>query len=239
MLTSLLPGFRHLRTPFAVGAIISFTWWIWYGASIPTHNEMHGFSGHLYALAEFTGRPIATAAAAFIIYIIGDILKLSSDQLSILNRSPHLSIVNYFDLRQFARGAFEKRAPHGETSGLVDILTRKIFENEFSEIRIRLITSHLDLYLEHDRAEAEGEFRANVAIFSTLLWITLAFKWSPLFALALVASAILFVNGLRTLTDANKIIVQALVSGVVTSRYYEEEKRRDQASEGESARNNN
>lgn len=194
---------------------------------------MHGFPNHLYSLAELAGRPITTAALAFVTYIIGDILKLSTDQLSILNRSPHLSLVNYFDLRRFARSAFEKRAPHGEPSGLVDSLVRKIFEEEFPEIRMRLIISHLDLYLEHDRIESEGEFRANVAIFSTLLWITLAIKWSPLFAIGLLASAMLLVNGLRTLTDANKIIVQSLISGVVTSRYYEEEKQCDQACEGE------
>ncbi|PKV85084.1 hypothetical protein [Streptomyces sp. TLI_146] len=238
MLTSLLPGFRHLRTPFAVGALFTFTFWIWRGASIPTHNEMHGFPGRLYSLAELAGRPITTAVLAFVVYVIGDILKLSTDQLSILNKSPHLSLVNYFDLRRFARSAFEKRAPHGEPSGLVDSLTRKIFEDGFSEIRMRLIVSHLDLYLEHDRTESEGEFRANVAVFSALLWITLAFKWSPLFAVGLLASAMLLVNGLRTLTDANKIIVQALISGVVTSRYYEEEKQRDQASEDEAGRDN-
>jgi hypothetical protein len=67
---------------------------------------MHGLSGRLYSLAELAGRPIVTAALAFAIYVLGDIMKLSADQLSVLNRSPHLSPANYFDLRHFARSAF-------------------------------------------------------------------------------------------------------------------------------------
>lgn len=238
MLTSLLPGFRHLRTPFAVGVLLGSVFWLWNGAPVPTRSEVHGFSQRLYSLGELAGRPIVTAALAFALYILGDIMKLSADQLDVLNRSPHLSLTNYLDLRHFARSAFINREPHGDRSHLPDDLARKIFEQEFPEIRIRLMVSHLDLYLEHDRIESEGEFRANVAIFSIPLCVTLAFSWSPFCAAALLFSMILLVNGLRTLVDANQIIVQAIISGIVTSRYYEEEKRRDQAGEGESGRDN-
>ncbi|MFZ3597607.1 hypothetical protein [Streptomyces sp. BH104] len=236
MLTSLLPGFRHLRTPFTLGVICAFQFWVLLGDRVPGHSQAQGLLARIYDLGDVAGRAAVTAAISFLLYMIGDIVRLSSVQMmSILERlnlpriSPHrvstLSALSRYELNEFALRAFEKRSATASPQDVADLVQRII--REFTEIRMRLIANHLDVYLEHDRFDAEADFRMNVGFYTVPLWPILAWCWAPWFLLGVLASMVIFVNGLRARREANEILVQAIVSGIAQSRFYDEEVGRD------------
>ncbi|WP_159038760.1 hypothetical protein [Streptomyces sp. NRRL B-1140] len=233
MLASLLPGLRHFRTPFAVGSITVFTLWVLAGDLIPERSEAHGFLERIYVLAEVAGRPIVTAAIAVVLYLIGDLVRVSTKNAEngYKRVTTHLRILSdesRVELQNFADRAYLRREP-AESSPIPRTgLVRRI-EHEFPEIRMRLIANHLDIYLEHDRLDSEAEFRINMALYSGNMWLALGVAWAPWLLLGLGASVVLLKNGVRALNDANAILVQAVVSGVVLSRYFEEEMQRDAA----------
>lgn len=236
MLTSLLPGFRHLRTPFALGVLCAFQIWILAGEYVPSRSEAQGFIERIYDLGDIAGRAAATAAISFLLYLVGDIVRLSSTQMmNILARlrlpeiAPHrcstLSARSAYELREFASTAFTKRGDASSASDASDLADKMMME--FTEIRMRLIAEHLDVYMEHDRYDAEADFRMNIGFYLVPLWPIIAWYWTPWLLLGIFASIVLFGNGLRARRDANEILVQAIVSGIVTSRFYREEADRD------------
>ncbi|WP_250403904.1 hypothetical protein [Streptomyces cellostaticus] len=235
MLTSLLPGFRHLRTPFALGALCAFQMWILIGEYIPSRSEAQGFTERIYSLGDVAGRGAVTAAISFLLYLVGDIVSISPNQMMrILEKlrlpalAPHrfsvISAQSRYELNEFASRAFSGRG--NASSDDVSLLAQKMVM-EFAEIRMRLIATHLDVYLEHDRYDSEADFRTNVGFYSTTLWPIVALYWTPWFIIGVFASAALFAIGLKARRDANAILVQVIVSGIVESRYYVEESSRD------------
>ncbi|MEU9002732.1 hypothetical protein [Streptomyces sp. NPDC048551] len=238
MLTSLLPGFRHFRTPFALGVLFAFQVWILIGDYVPSRSEAQGFIERVYVLGGVAGSAAVTAAISFLLYLVGDIIRLSSNQMMrILWRlkfpqvAPHrfatLSAQSKAALFEFASTAFKARKDKGTAS---DEDFRKLRDEivlEFTEVRMGLIANHLDVYLEHDRFDAEADFRLNVGFYSVSLWPLLAWFWTPWTLLGVFASVVLFGNGLKALRDANEILVQAIVSRIVPSRVYLDEADRD------------
>lgn len=231
MLTSLLPGFRHLRTPFTVGAIVAFEWWAIIGDGIPKPGQAHGFLQRIYSLAEFAGRPLVTAAIGFAVYLVGNALTLKSWQamrlvhtLSRVLPASTLASESTVQLYQLARKAFENR-------GLTDVVeVRRMLHEmraELISIRMHLTANHVDVYLEHDRLDSEAEFRFNVAVHLVIVWCVLAVQWSPWFIAGFALTAILYHDGLIALREANAILVQSVASGIVTSQVYERERERD------------
>ncbi|MER6335471.1 hypothetical protein ABT258_01210 [Streptomyces tendae] len=236
MLTSLLPGFRHLRTPFALGVLCAFQLWILIGGYVPSRSEAQGFIERIYTLGDVAGRAAVMAAISFLLYLVGDIVRLSSNQMTnILTRlrlpriAPHrfstLSAQSRYGLNDFASKAFMKRSDSPSDDDVSTLAQKMVME--FTEIRMRLIANHLDVYLEHDRYDAEADFRTNVGFYSVPLWPIIAWYWTPWMLLGVLASTVLFLNGLRARRDANEILVQAIVSGIVESRFYNEEADRD------------
>ncbi|MEU0965885.1 hypothetical protein ABZ357_10825 [Streptomyces sp. NPDC005917] len=224
MLANLLPGLRHFRTPFAVGALLAFQIWLIFGNSLPARGQAHGILHRMYSLGETAGRPIVTAVIAFLLYLIGDIAKLTSDQFAKITKQLHkkfdlLSYESGLRLVLFAITAYPIVANAIPTEEVND-LARKM-RTEFPALRVRLIASHGDIYLEQDRLNSEAEFRLNVALFSISSWFVLAAAWSPWFLFGLVASGILYRNGLRALREANSLIVEAVVGRLITSDFYE------------------
>ncbi|MFF7552506.1 hypothetical protein ACFZA9_06390 [Streptomyces olivaceus] len=236
MLTSLLPGFRHLRTPFALGVLWAFQIWILVGEYVPGRSGANGFLERLYVLGEVTGRAGVTAAISFVLYMGGDIVRLTSTQMLNLmtrilritnvfgNRFSSLSAQSRYELREYAEKAFALRenANDDDVNGLMQKMVM-----EFAEIRMHLIASHLDVYMEHDRYDSEADFRMNVGVYSVSLWGILAWQWTPWALIGILASIVLFDNGLKARRDANAILVQAVVSRIVESRFFKEEKERD------------
>ncbi len=224
MLTSLLPGFRHFRTPFAVGVLCAFQVWMLFGDWIPTRNEAQGFIKRLYALGELAGRPAVAAVVAFALYLLGDLVKLSATQVArTLNnlkpgmRTALLGRDSYRDLHLYAESL---RGRAGEAFDLMAAMSAVM--RELPEVRMRLIAEHLEVYLEHDRLDSEADFRVNLAAYSITLWVTVAVLCSPWFLFGLAASALLYLNGFRALREANGVLMQSLISGIVESRVYAE-----------------
>jgi hypothetical protein len=222
MLTSLLPGLRHFRTPFAVGALCAFQIWTLFGEWMPSRHEAHGFTKRVYELGEVAGRPVVTSLIAFALYLLGDIVKVSAERVArfIYSKRPSVrsSLLTHQSYHALHLYTETLRKPGDENFDLMGLMTAIM--DEFPEVRMRLIANHVDVYLEQDRLESEAEFRVNVAIFSVSLWILLAIVWTPWSLFGLVASWVLFRNGLRALRGANAIIVQGLVAGIVESRTY-------------------
>ncbi|MGW0537685.1 hypothetical protein [Streptomyces sp. NPDC003032] len=222
MLTSLLPGFRHFRTPFAVGTLWAFQVWVLFGEWIPAKSEAQGFIKRLYALGDLAGRPVTAAAIVFALYVLGDIVKVSAARIAArINalrpsmRTALLTRQSYHELHLFAETL---RSRVGETFDLMAAMSAVM--REFPEIRMRLIANHLDVYLEHDRLDSEAEFRVNLAAYSVTLWVMLAVLWSPWWLFGFTASVMLALNGFRALRGANGVLVQSLASGIVESRVY-------------------
>ncbi|MFG2311336.1 hypothetical protein ACGFS9_22110 [Streptomyces sp. NPDC048566] len=235
MLASLLPGFRHLRTPFAVGALCVFQLWILFGDSVPGSNEANGLLERVYLLGEVAGRPIVTAVIAFALYLIGDVMRIPWRRIAKLNWVflGELALVTAEDmvaLRAYALKAFRVRGVTDPDSNRVAMLVDNI-QFEFPELRIHLIGNSMDVYMESDRLNAEGEFRINVAIYSVPLWVVLAFSWSPWFLFGAAASLMLYMNGVGAFRAANGLLVQSVIAEFVASRHFEEEKREDEQSE--------
>ncbi|MBQ0974764.1 hypothetical protein KBZ00_27080 [Streptomyces sp. RK31] len=231
MLTSLIPGMRHFRTPFAVGVLVVLQVWAFAGEAIPRPGEASGFMARLYELCEFAGRPVMLPVAGFVLYLIGDVASASAD---VLNR-----LYQYF-----TKGAY-CLTPEGQTQlftfactaqapvdlAEIDIAlarrTAASIVHEFPDIRMRLIANNLDVYLEHDRLESEAEFRVNVAWSASILWCVLAIVWSPWVLLMLLPTFALGRIGVVALRSANSILVQSLSAGIVESTRFAEFQRRN------------
>ncbi len=230
VLASLLPGFRHLRTPFATGVLCALQIWILFGEAIPQRNAASGLILRLYELGELAGRPIVVPFVAFVLYLMGDILKISAVHVVAWHSKCkgirwlpqsvrrwlfiHLTPVTPGTIHLLHELAIRRRGDRETYPGdLIDNILK-----EMPEIRMRLIANRLDVYVEHDRLDSEAEFRVNVAIYSVTLWIMLAVTWSPYLLFGFVISGALYLNGVRALQQANRVLVQALASGVVESR---------------------
>jgi hypothetical protein len=235
MLASLLPGFRHLRTPFAVGALCAFQLWILFGESVPSRKEANGLLERVYLLGEAAGRPIVTAVIAFALFLTGDVMRISWRRIAKLNWVflGELALVTAEDmvaLRAYALKAFRVRGVNDPNVNRVAMLVDNI-QFEFPELRIHLIGNNMDVYMECDRLNAEGEFRINVAIYSIPLWTILAFSWSPWILFGVAASLMLYINGVGAFRAANGLIVHSVIAEFVTSQHFEQERQEDEESE--------
>ncbi|MFD5657061.1 hypothetical protein [Streptomyces hirsutus] len=231
MLASLLPGMRHLRTPFSLGVLCAFELWVFFGEKIPTRSEADGLVKRLYSLAEISGRPIVVAALAFVLYLIGGVIRIPIAKLqyildSALRKPAVLSRNSRWQLEEYAKGAFERRRETVDVDVKAGELSQKIVR-EFSEIRISLIANHLDIYMEHDRLESEAELRINLAIYSFPLLLSPTFVSSIGGLVGVFIAILLIENGRRSLKEANAILVQAVIAGVVQSPSYETELDKD------------
>ncbi|MER6979642.1 hypothetical protein [Streptomyces carpinensis] len=234
MLSSLLPGLRHFRTPFAVGVLCTFQAWLLFGDSVPTRSQAHGFIHRVYALGNIAGRPIVTAAVAFTLYLLGDVMKIPGRRIAAFLKWLHgdtalMTPESWAHLAMYARRAFKNRGIENIADTRVKNLTnRMVFETP--ELRMRLIANHSDLYMECDRLDSEAEFRFNVAIYSATLWVVLAACWSAWSLIGFIASILIFQNGVRAFRDSTAIVIQSVVSGMITSEFFEEEMQLDQES---------
>ncbi|MGV9876283.1 hypothetical protein ACWDUG_26840 [Streptomyces cellulosae] len=243
MLASLLPGLRHFRTPFAVGALIALELWITLGKLMPSRKEAVGLVERLYGLAEFAGRPIVSGVLVFVLYMAGDTVRLSPDRVALffkpkLSRASPLTLFLSSDsrwrLERYARGAFQSGRAADEVVSAAESLADAIVL-EFPDIKVHLIANHIDIYMEYDRLESEAELKMNVAIYAIPLWIISFSVWEPLMPMGWVTSYLIFWRGRRALKEANALLVQALVAGIVQSRSYQEVVDSKRASDGSSS----
>jgi hypothetical protein len=98
---------------------------------------------------------------------------------------------------------------------VVNLAVRKIL-GETRQLRTKLLLANADLFNEYDRAVAEAEFRKNVAIAASGLAAVLIWLHSPWWGLLFLFTVRLYRAGVVSERAANEVIVQAVVSGLVT-----------------------
>jgi len=76
MLTSLLPGFRDLRTPLVAGGTILLTLWLIFKDTIPAVTSATGVAPKIYALANLLGPSATLAVLSFVAYLVGSVVLI-------------------------------------------------------------------------------------------------------------------------------------------------------------------
>lgn len=71
VLSSLLPGIRHVRAPLVSGCCFLFSAWLVWGRHLPKPQEATGLLGDVYGLATQLGHPVVIAITGFVAYLLG------------------------------------------------------------------------------------------------------------------------------------------------------------------------
>ncbi|WP_406457298.1 hypothetical protein OH768_25540 [Streptomyces sp. NBC_01622] len=191
----------------------------------------------LYRISGLIGSSGLLAAGAFLAYLIGAVLAVRVVTVNAHEApktfrfwesrsiTPPLSRLALEDLTVFLRAndTVPKPDPQAELSAegrrgqrdVVNLAVRKIL-GETRQLRTKLLLANADLFNEYDRAVAEAEFRKNVAIAASGLGAVLIWLHSPLWGLLFLFTVRLYRAGVVSERGANEVIVQAVVSGLVT-----------------------
>ena len=78
MFTSLLPGFREVRTPLVTGYLYLLWAWMVWGDGIDFAAHPGGFLGRVYGLAGASGAASTLAAISFAAYLLGSLFEIRS-----------------------------------------------------------------------------------------------------------------------------------------------------------------
>ena len=240
MFASLLPGFRDLRTPLAVGLLWIAVAWVWFAASIPDAAAATGLIAQLYRLTGVFGAAVLIAMLTFTGYVVG--LMLSSLHLDwplIRRVLPEVVAPISWQSRQMITQRFEQ-ALHAATDAGLDPIRQSDLMNQVnnlsrsstaitSDVRLmamRIQGAHKDIYDDYDRFRAESEFRRSIALPLAVLVTSVAYSVIPAdeavwLVAAWVVSAFLFLAlhalSWRKAREGNDLIVQCMLSGQVAS----------------------
>lgn len=244
MLTNLLPGFRHLRTPLASGYIWLVAVWFAFHGRIPTRKEATGLVGAVYELTDLVGRPGTMAAVSFIAFLIGSQLLVQPACIRRLieslipanwpllgGTSPDEDYLAWYTT--FSRGALltlDRYIKDLDRSILPDgasarpryapdpaVAMGNVID-ELNQLAIRLQVGNADVFADYDRTKSEADFRVNVGLAVGALSFSLAYasgRW--LFLAGLVITLVMIRDGVQRNREANDLLIQALVTGVITS----------------------
>ena len=245
MLANLLPGVRELRTSFAVGCIWIFCAWALVGDQFPNKRQASGFLLRLYQLGEFGGKAAVFTVAGFAAYLLGSLVTVTPDHLFRLYSpcSPGARVARLLRLLvpwplkllryeseetlslYMTQEASDEYLDHDTALHVLDeYIGRDVgraVEYSFSRDR-HLLSTNLqlaspELYAEYDRLNNEGGLRLTVGLHCWVLWFTLAASWSPYWLAGACASVLLIKQGYSRARDANDLLAQAIVAGIVSS----------------------
>ncbi|MCZ4095987.1 hypothetical protein [Streptomyces sp. H39-C1] len=247
MLASLLPGIREIRTPLVTGYIWLISLWLIFGDYIPGRRQAPGQIRQVYSFADFFGKSAILAVVTFIAYLAGTLLEIKAvtalrpilrirrdvqkdihgrqawDELAQPNRilkfRPLLTGPASETLERYVHNKVQTAVPESAGKWLAkeSFRAREILTADLDQVRTRLFAANTDLYGESDRQASESDLRANVALAGAFLSIVLSWKFSSLWLLLLLVSAILMIRGVALARQANDILVQAVVTELVTS----------------------
>lgn len=99
--------------------------------------------------------------------------------------------------------------------GLVPLL------RDLPRLRTRLYVASAEMYGDYDRLAAEADFKVNVGFSTITLSVVAAYTFNPLLALLWVPMLFLVHRGLEAGREANDVLVQAIVTGLVESPNFE------------------
>ncbi|WTP57638.1 hypothetical protein OHU07_12685 [Streptomyces phaeochromogenes] len=94
--------------------------------------------------------------------------------------------------------------------------TQSLILGEHQQLAIRLLAVNPELYNNYDRKRAEAEIRINVGIALAGLIIAVGWSRSWVFA-ALVIPPLMMKRGRRHMREANDVLIQAVLTGLIES----------------------
>ncbi|MFC9498435.1 hypothetical protein [Streptomyces sp. NPDC056982] len=252
MLASLLPGIRELRTPLAAGYMYLLSLFLLLASRVPTESEARPPLSHIYDAVGWMGKPAAFAVGTFVAYLVGSVLEWRAAKISRRLRHPlaWIKIFIVGSIRSKGLDEFTRNAEHNANSVYgeldppdVDTLDAYVKDRMYPpgvsrpsavatevmtlveglpQLRTRLYGANKDMYGDYDRLAAEADFKVNVGLAGMALGVVAAIEVTPWWAFLFVPMAVLFVRGLRTIRQANGVVVQAVVAEVVKSPKFEQ-----------------
>lgn len=243
MFSSVLPGFRELRTPLAIGYLWLVNAWLVIGHDFPTHRPSVGVLAELWTLGAYAGRAGIFTAISFVAYMIGVFVEVDPLKLweyagrpswatwirnKALRRGKILSRIQVFpvtsqasnDLTEYSKDDLGREL---DTDQAFELMRSLLAEEQ--QIATRLQAANSELYGRYDRLLAESAFRLNVALpltsfMALAVWSSrLPLHWRAALTLVAVAyGALLFRQGVVRAMRSRDVIIQALVIGIVESR---------------------
>jgi hypothetical protein len=208
----LLPGLRELRAPLVAGYVHLLSLFILFWGAIPTKSEAEGSLSQIYDLADWLGKPIMLAVATFGAYLLGSLLRIPA-----LTTVAYLGVMSRETINQYVEERLGLQ--HGEWEGdrLHRLQKAGTMYLGLHQVRTRLYLEAPDLYGDYDRLVAEADLKLNVTVAGIVLSSLMAFKVNPWWAFLLAPMALLYYRGVKTLWEANDILVQAIVADTVKS----------------------
>lgn len=240
MLTSILPGLREVRTPLSLGYLWLACAWAIFGGETARSRSPFGAMRTLWELGEYLGHGPLLGVATFVAYLTGSILEVNPQRLwqfggrpdwitDTLNRwraSPAMKWLRFPALsatteKDLLIAVFKRRSDVGQAEA------SQVFNTILGEVRqlaTRLQAANADLFNKYDRLLAEATFRFNVApalgvlvlivVWGSGLNVVLALASTALLACAIV---ILLKQVAFRMAQANEVIAQALIVGIIES----------------------
>lgn len=89
MITSMLPGFRDLRTPLAAGYVWLASLWFIVADALLTKQQATGVMKNVATAADSLGKPAWAAALSFVAYLIGSMFQVTNISLGSFDRSSY------------------------------------------------------------------------------------------------------------------------------------------------------
>jgi len=112
------------------------------------------------------------------------------------------------ELNKFSEEDRERQVAH---------YVREIIARELSQLSTRLQASNPSLFDSYDRLRAEAELRITLFFPLSALILTLAFQWQWWAVVFLLLPMILAVQGWGRHQEANNVVAQALLVGIIHS----------------------
>ncbi|MEU8867130.1 hypothetical protein [Streptomyces umbrinus] len=220
--------------------------WILFGDNLPRRTEATGMMRRFYELSDQVGPAAVTASATFAAYLVGGVLQISAGnailsridmryerlvakpgiRLSRVVQGHHLT-APVFDQLEFAakRIVDPESDPESIPKRFLETqsiqLSRRVI-SQLDQLGTRLHAANVELYEDHDRLAAESNLRINMAVATTILYIALSIQISPWFCCGMVISVALLRRGQVRNRQANDVLIQALLIGVISSPAFEE-----------------
>jgi hypothetical protein len=231
MLGSVLPGLRELRAPLAAGYLWLLGVWLMWGDAIPkATDEKPPAVDRLYRLEPIItdlGLAIVASVGAYLVGSIAiDVQRVVGAWIAGLHRpkAPRLpmtrageaTLVPWLDERaDEAWQALEPKpagASPNETLSRVRAQTAEYLASRRELLKTRLLDLSQSLHSEVDRPDAEATFRMALWPPLAVLGAYLALQVSPLWALVLVAPALLAWQWRALRLQANDALVTVFVA---------------------------
>lgn len=240
-MSSLLPGLREVRTPLTCGYVWLVVAWLLVGAEIPTERPSSQALALLWDLGTHVGKVGVLAAVSFAAYLVGAFLEI--DPLRLWRRGGRPEWLNkirnvlrkgwltkvgvrpvsnqaWRDLEEFTA---DVRLPDHENAH-IDVRSRIMREER--QLATRLQATNAELFNRYDRLLAESSFRVNVAVPLVVLFVIVISDArlpilvdTGLVVLVLVLGSLLLYQGVRRAIQSRDVIVQAVVTELVTPRF--------------------